>query len=109
MRLATSCLGTPHRSHHISAALRVANASRSAFCAGRRCLSTGGSGRVVGIDLGTTNSCISAMEGSEPRVLLNEQGQRTTPSVVAYSNGNSIQFVLGIKVLKLKFFFGPNF
>jgi len=86
MRLATSCLGTPHRSHHISAALRVANASRSAFCAGRRCLSTGGSGRVVGIDLGTTNSCISAMEGSEPRVLLNEQGQRTTPSVVAYSN-----------------------
>ena len=42
-------------------------------------------GKVIGIDLGTTNSCVSVMEGSEPVVISNAEGNRTTPSVVAYS------------------------
>ncbi|MBB42592.1 MAG: molecular chaperone DnaK [Rhodospirillaceae bacterium] len=41
--------------------------------------------RVIGIDLGTTNSCIAIMEGSEPRVVENSEGARTTPSMVAFS------------------------
>ena len=42
-------------------------------------------GKVIGIDLGTTNSCISFVEGSEPKVIINEEGNRTTPSVVSLS------------------------
>ncbi len=41
--------------------------------------------KVIGIDLGTTNSCIAIMEGTEPKVLTNAEGSRTTPSVVAFS------------------------
>jgi len=40
---------------------------------------------VIGIDLGTTNSCVAIMEGSQPKVIENQEGQRTTPSVVAFS------------------------
>jgi len=42
-------------------------------------------GKIIGIDLGTTNSCVAIMEGGEPQVLVNEEGARTTPSVVAYT------------------------
>jgi molecular chaperone DnaK len=41
--------------------------------------------KVVGIDLGTTNSCIAIMEGKEARVITNAEGERTTPSVVGFS------------------------
>lgn len=46
--------------------------------------------RVIGIDLGTTNSCVAVMEGGEPVVIANAEGNRTTPSVVAYKNGERI-------------------
>ena len=47
-------------------------------------------GKVIGIDLGTTNSCVSVMEGSEPVVISNAEGSRTTPSVVAYSSDKQV-------------------
>ncbi len=43
-------------------------------------------GKIIGIDLGTTNSCVAVMEGGEPVVIPNEEGARTTPSMVAYTN-----------------------
>ena len=46
--------------------------------------------RAVGIDLGTTNSCIATLEGGEPTVIVNAEGARTTPSVVAFSKSGEI-------------------
>ena len=47
-------------------------------------------GRIIGIDLGTTNSCVAVMEGDKVKVIDNAEGARTTPSIVAYADNDEI-------------------
>ena len=46
--------------------------------------------KIIGIDLGTTNSCVAIMEGGKPKVIENSEGARTTPSIVAYADNDEI-------------------
>ena len=47
-------------------------------------------GKIIGIDLGTTNSCVAVMDGDKVKVIENAEGGRTTPSIVAYTDDNEI-------------------
>lgn len=47
-------------------------------------------GKIIGIDLGTTNSCVAIMDGAKARVLENAEGDRTTPSIIAYTQDGEL-------------------
>jgi hypothetical protein len=63
--------------------------------------SKGVRGAVVGIDLGTTNSCVAVMEGKAAKVIENAEGARTTPSVVAFTAGEFLGFFFFSKMANL--------
>src|SRR5262249_57535399 len=55
-------------------------------------------GKVIGIDLGTTNSCVAVMEGGQPKVIVNSEGSNTTPSVVAFTESG--ERLIGVQAVR---------
>ena len=59
-------------------------------------------GKIVGIDLGTTNSVVAVMEGGKPNVIANAEGLRTTPSIVAYTKKEELYWIVVIQYIMRK-------
>mmetsp|Transcript_2048 Transcript_2048/g.3618 ORF Transcript_2048/g.3618 Transcript_2048/m.3618 type:complete len:673 (-) Transcript_2048:318-2336(-) len=85
LRRAAFALGRSVREIHATNSAVVAPIHRAAWSRSL-CSSSQPTGPVIGIDLGTTNSCVAVMTGSDPRVIESEEGLRTTPSVVSFSS-----------------------
>ena len=59
-------------------------------------------GKIIGIDLGTTNSCVAVFEGNEPVVIANSEGKRTTPSVVGFVANVRLVIRLNVRLLQTR-------
>ena len=83
MSLSKAFASTVRRSAAVAAAPSPFAGSSRGFLAAAQPRRNKATGAIIGIDLGTTNSCVAVMEGATPKVLENSEGQRTTPSVIA--------------------------
>ena len=59
-------------------------------------------GKIIGIDLGTTNSCVAVFEGNEPVVIANSEGKRTTPSVVGFVDGVRLVILQNVRLSQIR-------
>ena len=94
MSLSKAFASTVRRSAAVAAAPSPFAGSSRGFLAAAQPRRNKATGAIIGIDLGTTNSCVAVMEGATPKVLENSEGQRTTPSVIAITKDS--QRLVGI-------------